>query len=323
MLTNIGNFLVMVQIFWHIGQGAHVKALIRGRAHHFSILGEQSPPGDIVEQEEGMRGHLWDARSSQATTFNAADCVLHSRADLDSASSLGNKLMYHRNFRASRDCFHIALQSWWAGIQQQPQAYLGKAGPSSRQINNAVQKLHVLGVKSGSALSDGLQSKTDAISKDTDNDEGRPQVPPQLLYMHKLKEQNAVSSTDEREAYQGMASRATGSTPPHKVDKKVVAPRAVRERKAVSQVKQKEQNQQVKPSQENLLKIRKGILDSTSLENRRSSPLDDYDGINAEETLKGIEDLSPEQQIKRLRAAAVNPNIRHSSTSHTVGPYGR
>lgn len=260
-----------------------------------------------------MRGRQWeDKASANYGTFDPADCVLHSREDLVSASSIGNRLMYHRNFRASRDCFHTALQSWWAGIQQRPEAYLGKKGPSSKQINHAVQQLHVLG-KPGSITSSLSSvpptSESDMVGSSEDSDD-RPQVPPQLVYMHKLKEQNARANNFEKDLGKGKAP------PSSAVNKDVVAPRAVRERKARHAARQEKEKQEVAAQPAKL-------PESKHDGQRKPSPFDGYQGLDPEETLKGIEGMSPAEQIKRLQAAAVNPALKRSSRKTSMGPYGR
>ena len=74
--------------------------------------------------------------------FDPADCILPLRDDLESASSVGNKLMYHRNFRASK------IASIWhfsGGRGFNIIAYLEKRH-TSKELNRAVQKLHLSGI---------------------------------------------------------------------------------------------------------------------------------------------------------------------------------
>lgn len=286
----------------------------------WSPWSDAPPAGDIVEQEESMRGRQWeDGAAARYGAFDPADCVLHSREDLAAASSIGNRLMYRRNFRASRDCFHTALQSWWAGIQQRPEAYLGKKGPSSREINHAVQQLHLgkpgsvaSSLSSSSAAPTTTPSAPGAEESRGEGDD-RPQVPPQLVYMHKLKEQNARSARSKDERDSGK------STPPPSAagNAGVVAPRAVRERTTKHMAQQEQEKQKVAA-------VRSAKLPELKAKRKGGpSPFDGYQGLDPEETLKGIESLSPAEQIKRLQAAAVNPALKHSSRTFSMGPYGR
>ena len=151
------------------------------------------------------------------------------------------------------------------------------------------------------------------LSEQLEGEHHRPQVPPQLVYMHKLKEQNARSARSKDERDSGK------STPPPSAagNAGVVAPRAVRERTTKHMAQQEQEKQKVAA-------VRSAKLPELKAKRKGGpSPFDGYQGLDPEETLKGIESLSPAEQIKRLQAAAVNPALKHSSRTFSMGPYGR
>ena len=186
-----------------------------------------------------------------------------------------------------------------AGIQQRPEEYLGKKGPSSKQINRAVQQLHILGAKSAPGV---LSTQSNVLEGNSDDDvtsNERPQVPPQLLYMHKLKAQKALTNKEDS------VNVTLAET--------VVAPRAVRERIAKRKAEQEKEVYNVPAS---------SLPEPSRKRKRGPSPFDGYEGLNVEDTLKGIEGLSPAEQIKRLQAAAINPNLKRFGVGmlgHTEG----
>ena len=164
---------------------------------------------------------------SSNNIFDPAACIINGRINLDAVTEVGSRMIRKRNFRASHDCFKIALQSWYAGVQQRPAAYIGKIGANQKELQTALKQLQFQGVPGlpGSA-------PTTNTNSDLPNDlkEDRPQIPPQLLYLHKL---HASQEAEAEAATQLTKSKETTN------DNIIRAPRMVEERK-----QQQEQQQQ-------------------------------------------------------------------------------
>lgn len=114
------------------------------------------------------------------SVYDPSDCLVRTRDAVDEVTNLGNQLVKRRNFHASHDCFKNALQSWFAGVQSSGYAdRSGKNKPNMQHLNSEIERLQI------QTLPGAMQSM---IGHSEDGPD-RPQIPPQLLYEHQLKQQ--------------------------------------------------------------------------------------------------------------------------------------
>ena len=149
------------------------------------------------------------------SVYDPSDCLVRTKDAVDEVTNLGNQLVQRRNFHASHDCFKNALQSWFAGVQSSGYAdRTGKKKPNMQHLNSAIEQLQF------QTLPGAMQ---DRIGRSKDGPIDRPQIPPQLLYEHQLKQQQEQEQ-EEKEKGQ-IPVHSEGNT-----ESIVVPPKMVQER---------------------------------------------------------------------------------------------
>ena len=143
---------------------------------------------DLVQQEMSKGTSVASKRSPLLSVYDPKNCIVHGRNGIDAVTEIGGGLIRKRNFHAGINCIKNALQSWYAGIQQNPAAYLGNAGPSQEDLRIAVKHLQFQGLPD--VPGDG--GNGDTSHSVAGEEEDHPQIPPQLLYMHKLRSKQAA-----------------------------------------------------------------------------------------------------------------------------------
>ena len=151
------------------------------------------------------------------SVYDPSDCLVRTKDAVDEVTNLGNQLVQRRNFHASHDCFKNALQSWFAGVQSSGYAdRTGKKKPNMQHLNSAIEQLQF------QTLPGAMQ---DRIGRSKDGPIDRPQIPPQLLYEHQLKQQQEQEQEEKEKEKGQIPVHSEGNT-----ESIVVPPKMVQER---------------------------------------------------------------------------------------------
>ena len=103
-------------------------------------------------------------------------------SDAPNIFKIGHSLAVRRRYADSKDCFSNAISSWWKAVRTSNPIILRSQTMEGRFGNSAAKLLH----KSLASVNVGEKE----IGEDDDEDEERPQVPPQLQWM---KAQEAIN----------------------------------------------------------------------------------------------------------------------------------
>jgi hypothetical protein len=213
--------------------------------------------------------------------YDPANCILQGKSALQTVTEMGSRMIRLRNFKASHNCFKTALQSWYSGIQQRPAEFIGKVGPSQNDLDKALQQLKNQGLPE-SATEHASSSSSSTTTLNKMGEEDRPQIPPQLLYLHRL------ASLKEKARNVHVAQSKEKNIPPVEENNNmmIVPPRMVQERRH----RRKKQGQ----------------------EGKSATPLK-AGAVVVPLSSQQLQTLSPQQQLHTLASAVRSSVMSHKS----------
>jgi hypothetical protein len=117
--------------------------------------------------------------------YDPSDCIIKNKDSFESVTNIGITNLRRRNFAASSDCMHTAVQSWFSGVQSG--GYIDKVGRSGSKFQNINRAMKHLKTQETRNMPRVIQEVIDNSEKNDAID--HPQIPPQLIYekMQQLK----------------------------------------------------------------------------------------------------------------------------------------
>ena len=331
------------------GHGSRLRLRQRASAHHGKapdgvgsmgsagiVHGKMMRPYTIFDINDEEDRNSADVEARIYSQFNPADCLLQAPNDIAGTELIGKKLAAEGHYKASSKCMRLAMQSWFAGIQKQPQIFLNKKAPTPREIREATKALTF-------DYRDVLKATGAAVHDDADADAQRPQIPPQLLFEHKqkrMKNEN-VPSEEHQSAHKpsGDPSVELAAQANKEAERKPsIAPTLVRkvineltdERNQIEKERHKDTaGTEDSGSQTLIRQLPKGDKKMESAAAKSGLTVEGLNLLKKENPLLDVTSLanmSPLEQMKELQKMAMNPHLQKLGTRSSgryMGPYAR